>query len=139
MRRVLVDKGRVAVSVWHDIGHYNRAVGAALARYIDGETAARFLTSRAAPSRDELAECATAAGFVDIQIGVSRIQVHLPRIDSFALEHLAATPVASAVASASREARAQVASSVVQAMRQYRDRDGVTYPEEINLLTASAN
>src|SRR5262249_30144427 len=139
MRRVLVDKGRVAISVWRNVGPYNSAVGAAVARHIDAETAARFLASRAAPSYDELAESATAAGFAGIRISVSAIQVHLPRIDSFALEHLGATPVASAIAAATREARAHVASSVVQAMRPYHDGDGVTYPEEINVLTAGAS
>jgi ubiquinone/menaquinone biosynthesis C-methylase UbiE len=139
MRRVLVDEGRVAISVWRNAGPYNSAVGAAVARHIGGETATRFLASRVAPSHDELAASAAAAGFAGIQISVSRIQVHLPQIDRFALEHLAATPVAAAVASATDEARAQVASSVAQAMRPYHDGDGVTYLEETNVLTARAS
>ena len=139
MRRVLVDKGRIAASVWRNAGPYNSALAAALARHIDQETAARFLASRKTPAHDALMEAATAAGVADIRISVSRIHVHLPHIDSFALEHLAATPVASAVASATGEARAQVASDVAQAMRPYTDGDGVTYPEEVNVLTGGAS
>jgi SAM-dependent methyltransferase len=138
MRRVLVTRGRAALSVWRSAGPYNGAVGAALARHIDSGTADRFLASRAAPSRDELAESAAAAGFIDVRLDVSRIHVHLPRIERFALEHLAATPVAATVASAGPDARAEVATSVAQAMRQYVDGDGVTYPEETHVLTARA-
>lgn len=139
MRRVLVEKGRVAVSVWRNAGPYNGAVGAALACHADRQTADRFLASRAAPSEDELSESAIAAGFADIHLDLRRLPVHLPRIESFVLEHLAATPVAAAVGRASRAARSKIASSVADAMQQYIDGDGVTYPEEINLLTASAS
>lgn len=139
MRRVLVDTGGIALSVWRNTGPYNGALAAALARHIDQETATRFLASRTTPSHDALVEAATAAGFGDIRIDVSRIDVHLPRIDRFALEHLAATPVAAAVASASRAARAQLAAHVMQEMRSYVDGDGVTYPEEVNVLTGGAS
>lgn len=138
MRRVLVEQGRAALSVWRSAGPYNGAVGAALARHTDRQTADRFLASRAAPSDDELSQSAIAAGFADIRVNVSRIQVHLPSIALFVLEHLAATPVAAAIQHATREARANIASSVAEAMQQYVDGDGVTYPDEINLLTARA-
>ena len=139
MRRVLVDAGRVAVSVWRNTGPYNSAVAAALTRHIDAETAARFLASRITPSRDALIDAATAACLADVEISVRRIDVHLPRIDRFALEHLAATPVAAAVASAGGAARAQLAAHVMQEMQSYVDGDGVTYPEEVNVLTGGTN
>ena len=138
MRRVLVGGGRIAVSVWSSVGPYNGAVAAALSRHIDYATATGFLASRRAPSRDELEQLAHAAGFDDISVRVNRIAVHLPRIDRFALEHLAATPAAPAVASATDAARALIATSVMEQMQQYRDGDGVTYPEETNVLTARA-
>jgi len=138
MRRVLVDGGRIAVSVWSSVGPYNGAVGAALSRHIDAATASRFLASRQAPSRDELEQLARAAGLADVSVRVSRMTLHLPRIDQFALEHLAATPVAAAVASASDAARMLIAESVTRQMQQYLDGDGVTYPEETHVLTARA-
>jgi ubiquinone/menaquinone biosynthesis C-methylase UbiE len=136
MRRVLDHGGRLALSVWNSIGLYNSAVGEALARFTSNETAVRFCASRQAPAREELQRLAMEAGFSDVEVYVSRINVRLPRLDQFTLDHLAATPVAPVIAAAGPEARKKIGASVMKQLERYADNDGVTYPEETHVLTA---
>ena len=139
MRRVLDQGGRLAASVWNSTGVYNRAVGEALTRFISNEAAKRFCASRQAPSATELQDLARAAEFSNVDVRVSRITVHLPRLDKFSLDHLAATPIAPVMAATDPEARRQVGASVMQQLQQYTDGDGVTYPEETYVLTAQVH
>ncbi|HTE96865.1 MAG TPA: methyltransferase domain-containing protein [Bradyrhizobium sp.] len=137
MRRALRPGGRLALSVWSNIGHYNSAVGKALEQFIGRDTAQRFCASRQAPSSDELLRLAIDAGFSDVQIDLARLDIQLPRLDQFALEHLAATPVASEVAAADAETRGMIGASVMHQLERYADTAGaVTYPEETYVLTA---
>ena len=140
MRRVLRRNGRLALSVWSSAGHYNGAVGTALERFVGHETAHRFCASRQAPARDELLRLATDAGFSDVQIELARLDIRLPHIDQFALEHLAATPVAPVIASSGAETRAMIGASVMHQLERYADTAGsVIYPEETYVLTARSN
>jgi ubiquinone/menaquinone biosynthesis C-methylase UbiE len=136
MRRVLAGNGRLALSVWNNVGLYNTAVSGALAQFVGSDVAARFNASRKTPTADELRQLVTEAGFSDVEVNVSRINVHLPGIDQFVLDHLAATPIAPAVAAADAEARKQVGASVMEQLLSYVDGDGITYPEETYVLTA---
>ena len=139
MRRVLDHGGRLALSVWKSPGLYNSAVGDALAQVIDREVAERFCVSRRAPAREQLRQLATQAGFAAVAVQVRRIKVHLPRLDKFTLDHLAATPVASVIAAADPEARKQIGERVMHQLQRYADGDGVTYPEEAHVLTAQVS
>src|SRR5262249_34944070 len=60
----------------------------------------------------------------------------LPRINEFTLEHLTGTPVAQNLAAAASDARDNIAASVAKELQPYADGDGVTYPEETQVLTA---
>ena len=115
MRRVLARGGRLALSVWNSVGLYNSAVGEALARFVGNEAAVRFCASRQVPTKEELQRLATEAGFSAVDVRVSRINVHLPRLDQFTLDHLAATPVAPVIAAADPEAREKIGASVMEA------------------------
>jgi hypothetical protein len=65
-----------------------------------------------------------------------RIDIHLPHLEKFALDHLAATPVAPVIATADPEVCANIGASVMKHLQPYTDGDGVTYPEETHVLTA---
>jgi ubiquinone/menaquinone biosynthesis C-methylase UbiE len=139
MRRVLVRGGRLALSVWNSVGPYNRAVGEALARFVGDAAALQFCASRQVPSKDELQRLAAEADFAAIEVRVSRIHVHLPRLDQFALDHLSATPLAPLIAAADPEARERIGASVMEQLQDYDDGNGVTYPEETHVLTAQVS
>lgn len=136
MRRVLLPGGRLALSVWNSIGLYNGAVGKALCRILGEETAKRFCASRQFPPGDEVVRLAREAGFSAIALRVARLDIRLPSLDRFALDHLAATPIASAIADLDEGVRRTIGASVREQLAAYGDDGGVTYPEETHILTA---
>ena len=138
MRRVLERGGRLALSVWSGIGIYNGAVGEALARFAGEAVAARFCASRNVPGRQEVEHLAGAAGFSEVRVRLNRMNIHLPALGGFVLEHLAGTPVAASLAAVDDDTRENIGTSVARALRRFEDGDGVTYPEEIHVLTARA-
>jgi SAM-dependent methyltransferase len=138
MRRVLRRGGRLALSVWRSVGIYNSALGKALAQFAGEDTAARFCASRNVPAGEELQRLTAGAGFRHVKVRVQRMNIHLPRLDRFALEHLAGTPVAATVAALDARSRGNIGASVMQELERFSDGEGVTYPEEIHLVTALA-
>ena len=136
MRRVLARGGRLAVNVWNGVGPYNGAVGEALARFVGDAAALQFCISRQVPTKEELQRLATEAGFSAVNVRISRIDVHLPRLDKFTLDHLSATPIAPLIAATEPAAREKIGASVMEQLQRYDDGDGVTYPEETHVLTA---
>ncbi|HEY7238316.1 MAG TPA: methyltransferase domain-containing protein [Burkholderiales bacterium] len=138
MRRVARREGRLALSVWSAVGPYHTAVGEALARFVDATTATSFRASRKVPGKDELERLAATAGWSEVKVSIGRLNVHLPGVERFVVEHLAATPVAAAIAAADAETRENIGASVKRAMERFADGDGVTYPEETHVLTARA-
>jgi ubiquinone/menaquinone biosynthesis C-methylase UbiE len=137
MRRILAPNSRLALSVWTSFGIYNSAVVKALSEFLDTDTAQRFAASRQAPNPQELEHLTRDAGFLAIKVHIAGLDIHLPRLDQFVLDHLAATPIAGSIAVASSEARNKIGSSVMQQLQRYADGDGVTFPEESYVLTAN--
>ena len=136
MRRVLDRGGRLALSVWSSTGVYNSVLGEALARFASEEVASRFCASRRVPAKEELERLAVGAGFSDVIVRVSRMNIHLPSVDRFVLEHLAGTPVAGSIAALNHGARENIGALVKREMQRFGDGDGVTYPEESHIVTA---
>jgi ubiquinone/menaquinone biosynthesis C-methylase UbiE len=136
MRRVLVPGGRLALSVWTGTGPYHDAVGETLAHCLGHAAAMKFCASRQVPNKDELQCLALDAGFADVEVRTSRLDLHLPRLDQFVLDHLASTPVAPVIAATDPEVRKKIGASAMQQMRHYADGDGVSYPEQAHIVTA---
>lgn len=136
MHRVLVPGGRVLLSVWKSAGPYSIAVGDALERHADAETATRFRTSRVVPEAEVLYRLLVEAGFHAVQIRPSVMTIQLPPVDTFVLGHLAATPVAGTVAALREEERAALARQVSLALQPYADGAGVAVPDETNIAMA---
>ena len=136
--RVLVPGGRVVLSVWKSPSPYNIAVGEALERLADAETAAKYRAGRLrlVPDANVLRSMMVAAGFRDVEVRPRTMMIHLPAIETFVLGHLAGHPVAGAIAALGGEGRAAFARQVKTALRPYADGDGVAYPDEINIAAA---
>jgi ubiquinone/menaquinone biosynthesis C-methylase UbiE len=140
MHRVLDHGGRLGLSVWNGSsgGLYSDAVSTALAQFVGREVAARFAASRNTPTAGELQRLAREADFSAVEVSVSRIDIHLPRIDKFVLDHLSATPVAADIDAADAGVRGKIGASVMDQLLRYADGDGIIFPEETYVLTARA-
>lgn len=138
MHRVLVSGGRLAISVWRTTGVYNSAVGKALGQHVGIDVASRFCASREVPAGDELLRLAVASGFQDVKLHVQRMVARLPSPEEFVLGHLAATPVASEVKAMGSPARAALGLAVARLLSAYQEGNGLVFPEEVNVVTASA-
>jgi SAM-dependent methyltransferase len=136
MRRVLRSGGPALLSVWKGANVYHTAVTEALSRHVGADVAARTAASRVVPDAGELRELVLSAGFRDVAIEACRMDIRLPAVDRFVLSHLAATPVAAAVATAGADRRRAVADHVRLALQAYADGDGVRVPDESNVVTA---
>lgn len=136
-RRVLAPGGRLGVSVWRTTGVYNAAVGDALRRHLGTEIAQRFCVSRDVPAGEELVRLCSAAGMQDVKLRVGGMMIHLPSPEDFVACHLAATPIADSLLSMDAEERAQLGREVAETLAHYREGDGITFPEEANIVTAT--
>jgi SAM-dependent methyltransferase len=136
MRRVLVPSGRVLLSIWRIMSPYHVAVAEALRQHVGAEAAATFSASRVVPDAEELYRLVVEAGFREVAVRPCAMNIRLPAAKEFVLSHLAATPVASAVAGVGADARTALADQVSLALRAYVDGDGLTIPDETNVVTA---
>jgi ubiquinone/menaquinone biosynthesis C-methylase UbiE len=138
MHRVLTPSGRLLLSIWRGLGPYHAAVVDALRQHVSAEAAARFSASRIVPDADELHRLVVAADFRAVAIEACRMNIRLPAIEGFVLSHLAATPVAEAMAAVDVETRAALGDRVRHALRLYLDGGELTVPDETNIVTAQA-
>ena len=138
MHRVLRADGRVLLSVWRAMGPYHAAVADALSQHVSAEAATRFSASRIVPDAEELYRLVVEAGFRTVAIDGCRMDIRLPVVERFVLSHLAATPVADALAAVGSEVRAALADQVRRALATFRDGNEVVVPDETNVVTALA-
>jgi len=138
MHRVLVPGGRLALSVWRAIEQdpYAAALAAALDRHVSPEAARSLRGAYSLTDAEALQTLTTAAGFQDVSVRTVRLTRRTPAPEAFVLEHLAATPMAQAVAAAGDSARAALVQDVSRALAGYRDDAGMAVPAEIHLVVA---
>jgi hypothetical protein len=137
MRRVLVPGGRVLLSVWDGATPYAAAMSAAVERHVGADAAATLRKSRMGPGSEAMRQLMVEAGFQDAQVRSRTLTTRLPAIADFVLQHLSASPVASAVAALSDAARAALSVEVSTALRAYCDGDGVAFTEVTNVAIAA--
>jgi ubiquinone/menaquinone biosynthesis C-methylase UbiE len=136
MHRVLRPGGRLVLSVWKQANPYTTAMREVVERHIGPEAAARLSATTGLGDADALHRLLVDAGFSDVHIRPSVMTIHVPPIAEFVLKHLAATPVAGAVAALSEEARTALGQDCHRALQSYIGGEGVAFPNEANLATA---
>lgn len=134
--RVLRDGGRACFSVWAGAGPYNNAVAAAIARHLDDATAQQYPAARDVPDAGTLRALFPGAGFKEAEVTRTELEIRLPDIDTFALAHLAGTPIAEAFGSLSAEEQAALAKDTAERLSSYADGADAVVPDCSNLVFA---
>jgi ubiquinone/menaquinone biosynthesis C-methylase UbiE len=145
-RRLLVDGGRLAVSVWRGPEHHPllEASTAAVARHLDVTTDA-LNTPFSFGDAGELASVLEDAGFTGVEVEELSMDAHFPSAQTFmAMTTVAAAAVVPAYADAVAEPSSRVA--LVEAatrasadlLERHRDGDGLTFPWFAHVATARA-
>jgi ubiquinone/menaquinone biosynthesis C-methylase UbiE len=136
MKRVLVPGGRVLLSIWEGHTPYTSAMVGAVEKHVGLEPATTLRTSRACPDPETVRDLMMQAGFRDARTCARDLTRRLPAIAHFVLRHLAATPVAGAIAALSEGKRAALAADVRKALLAYEDGDGISYQEVAHVVMA---
>ena len=136
-RRVLVPGGRLALSVWRSI---DRSPGvAALQRALERhapDAAPMLPIGFSLSDAGELRAIAERAGFEDIRVTIGVGSPRFSSVGDFLQRYLGGLPIAGLIAGLPAERRAAIAADVSDAVHEFLDDEGVTFPTEINLLRA---
>jgi SAM-dependent methyltransferase len=129
IRRVLRPEGRIGVTVWRGLEQnpYFAAQTAAVAQRL-GDEAASGLASGFERDPTPLVDDLTAAGLEGIEVERIDLLLNLPPLADWAPRHLAATPVASALAGTAPGIARELGADVAHAMADYVTPDGVRVP-----------
>ena len=136
LRRVLVPGGRILLSIWEGETPYSSAMADAVEKHMGREPATTLRTSRACPGPDTVRDLMVQTEFRDIRTVARDLTRRIPGIARFVLRHLAATPVASAIAALSEARRAALGDEVRKALLAYAEGDGIRYREVAHIVMA---
>jgi ubiquinone/menaquinone biosynthesis C-methylase UbiE len=140
MRRVLRLGGRLAFTVWSAItdSPYSAALVDALERHVSADAGARMRAPYSLHDAAELHSLVASAGFQNVRVRSTIEMTRLPLPAEFVPFHLAALPIAHEVARLAAERRAVLVEDMTNALRGYVDRDQITVPAGVHIVTADA-
>lgn len=140
MRRVLVPEGRLALMVWRGIHESPgfAALAEILERNIGPAAAAIMRAPFGLSDANALARLVETAGFRDVEVQPQVGTVRFPSIERFVLSYVAGSPLAGHVSQANDAAREKLTADTNQALGQYVDNLGLSFPIAAHLLSARA-
>jgi ubiquinone/menaquinone biosynthesis C-methylase UbiE len=139
-RRVLVDRGRLALSVFSPIERNPaaQALSNALDRHVAPDASLAKRAEHALANPAELRALVADAGFRQIRIETVSKTTHVPSVADYVRVQLAATPLASIVEGLDTTARGAVLDALVEdvsaALEPYGDDSGLCFPQEVHVL-----
>lgn len=136
MARVLKPNGRLAASVWKSESPFGRALSSALDRRFGEGTTSPWKAAFSLGDRDELRSLAEAAGFRNCHVGYDVKITRHSAPDAFVWGVLSASPLADSVAEFDDSERNDLICEIVEALANYMDDSGLSYPGECHTLTA---
>ena len=127
IRRVLKPGGRVALSVWRGTAHnpYFAAQMDAVTGRLGTEAAGALAAGFRMADPQPLVDALTDAGLEGVTVRELDLPLDLPPLADWALRHLAATPVAPALAGAAPGIAQEIGADVARALSDYLTPDGV--------------
>ncbi len=127
IRRVLKPGGRVALSVWRGTAHnpYFAAQMDAVTGRLGTEAAGALAAGFRMADPQPLVDALTDAGLEGVTVRELDFPLDLPPLADWALRHLAATPVAPALAGAAPGIALELGADVARALNDYVTSDGV--------------
>lgn len=139
MHRVLVPDGRVLLSVWRSLEYQPAYIvlAEALERHISEEAGSMMRSPFPAWDEDYLRTIARDAGFGDVSITIEVDSGRYPSVEEFVRREAASSPLAEPISAVEQEIRDELIHEVGDALGDYTDNDGVVFPMESYVLTAS--
>src|SRR5262245_51760048 len=140
MRRVLRARGRLAFTVWSAIDDtpYQAALADALTRHVSVEAGSMARAPHALNDAGELDRLVATAGFTNIRVRRIIETTKLPLLQDFVPGHLAALPIAEAIALLAPERRAALIEEIARALSVYVDGGRLNLPAGSYVVTADA-
>jgi SAM-dependent methyltransferase len=140
LRRVTCPGGRLAFTVWSAIGDtpYFVALADALGRHVSAEAASMARAPCALHDAAALHDLVISAGFRSVRVRPTVMATNLPLPVDFVPGHLAALPMAQAIAQLAAEHRTALLDDITEALHSYVDGDRLTVPAGAHVVTADA-
>jgi ubiquinone/menaquinone biosynthesis C-methylase UbiE len=140
MGRVLRPGGRLVLTVWSAIGDtpYQAALADALTRHVSPEAGSMMRAPFALHDAGELHHLVASAGFRNVRVRPTSETTKLPLPAEFVPGHLAALPMAQAIALLAPDRRAALLADMTEALRAYSDGSQLMLPAGANVVTADA-
>lgn len=140
MRRVLRPGGRAGVAVWRGPEHHApfHEVATIWDEYLGPGLGAVLRVPFSGPQGSELRALFQSAGFTDVRLRIAIIPVRFASPEAFLHEESLATPVRAAYLAAERATVDAMRERIRQRLTWATDDEGVTFPLQTWLLTATA-
>lgn len=139
MRRVLKANGRVALSLWSAIEEnpYFHVLANAIDRHIDTETAAGLRAAFALSDSAAIANLLQTAGFGQVQISITQLELPLPDLTQWVPRHISATPMAMSFSQASATVQGRIIEDVIAELDTYRRKNQLVVPFQSHMILGS--
>jgi ubiquinone/menaquinone biosynthesis C-methylase UbiE len=139
LRRVLRDGGRLALSVWRDIGHcpYIQAVTGALAHHLGAEASQRMSAPCSFGKADALRAVLRQVGFKDVRVRIDVLPMRVASLEEFLPGQFMASPIAADIGALDERARGAFFDDIIGRLLPYMDDAGLAAPLEAHSVTAS--
>jgi SAM-dependent methyltransferase len=139
MHRVLAPGGRLVLALWRALEY---APGFAayvdvLDRHLGAQVAEILRAAFSAHNADRVRSWLTRAGFADPGVAIELLPARFGSAEQLFEEEVAATPLADAVAAAGQDRRRDMAADLAGLLADRTDDDGLLFPIEAHLFTAS--
>ena len=130
IRRVLSDRGRVAIAVLRAIHHtpVYGPVAAALERHAGPQAGAMMRSPFPSWDREHLRALVSAGGFRDVQIRTDISHVRFPSVEALLQREAASSPLATALSSLEPRLWAALIRDLESSLGEFLDDDGIVFP-----------